>query len=56
MTLVSNAFNAIVSLFPLGSSVVIQLCYKIFVALVVVNIVITIVWVINQLKELFRIL
>lgn len=54
--LLINSIGGVVSLFPLGVQLVLDLMLGAFIIFAVVNIVLSIVWVINQLKSLFSIL
>lgn len=48
-------FNGVVSMFPVGVQALIRILFAVFVLLTVLNIVLTVVWVVNEVKELFHI-
>lgn len=54
--MLAHIFNGFLSVFPLGISILLSLAAVVFLAIVAVNIVLSIVWVVNQLKELFHLI
>lgn len=49
-------FNSFVSLFPLTIQPFVRILMAAFIAFTIVDIVLTIIWVVNQIKELFHII
>lgn len=54
--LLINSVSGIINMLPLGVALVVDLLLAAFIVFAVVNIVLSIIWVVNQLKGLFSIL
>lgn len=49
-------FNSFLALFPLSIQPFIKILMAAFIAFTIVDIVLTIIWIVNQIKELFHII
>ena len=54
--MLSIVYNGFLAVFPTGITVLLMIATFVFIAIVAVNIVLSIVWVVNQLKELFHLI